>query len=112
MRLKIYNGTPISSEASLCDTCRLSTIIRGRTLDEEIVQCHASGMRTLLVTFKVTSCSEYHDERMPSYFEFMEQAWILRPGSKKRPAAFVRKDDLPEEEVINMFRESRPRRDP
>jgi hypothetical protein len=112
MRLKIYNGTPLGSEGSLCNSCRLATIIRGRTLDEEIVQCHASAMRTVRVTFKVTSCSEYHDERMPSYFELVEQAWILQPGSKKRPAAFVRKEDLPDEDVMNLLANYRSRRDP
>ena len=41
MPLKVQNGTVSNSESSLCNTCRLSTIVRGRTLDEEIVQCHA-----------------------------------------------------------------------
>jgi hypothetical protein len=29
----------------------------------------------------------------------MQDAWILRPGSKRRPAGFVRASDLNEEEI-------------
>ena len=45
---------PSNSDSNLCHTCRLSTIVRGRSLDEEIVQCHALSMRAARVTFKVT----------------------------------------------------------
>jgi hypothetical protein len=106
MHLKVHNGTARSSESSLCNTCRLSTIIRGRTLDEEIVQCRAMSMRPTRVTFKVTFCSAYTDERMPSYFEMMEQAWILQPASKKRPAGFIRGSELREEELARMMAEA------
>ena len=41
MHLKVQNGTAANSDTNLCATCRLSTIVRGRSLDEEIVQCHA-----------------------------------------------------------------------
>ena len=37
MRIKVQDGTPIESDHSLCTTCRCSTIVRGRTLDEELV---------------------------------------------------------------------------
>jgi hypothetical protein len=99
MRFKVQNGTPIESESSLCATCRSSTIVRGRTLDEELVICSALGLRGVQITFKVTSCSDYADERLPSYFEMMEDAWILQPGSRRRPAGFVRGSDLQEEEM-------------
>src|SRR5215510_5091578 len=99
MRIKIQDGTPIESESSLCATCRCSTIVRGRTLDEELVLCSALGLRSVQITFKVTSCSDYADRRVPSYLEMMQDAWILRPGSKRRPAGFVRASDLEEEEA-------------
>ncbi len=99
MRFKVQNGTPIESESSLCATCRCSTIVRGRTLDEELVICSALGLRGVQITFKVTSCSDYADKRLPSYFEMMEDAWILQPGSRRRPAGFVRGSDLQEEEM-------------
>jgi hypothetical protein len=103
MRVKVFNGTVSNSESSLCTTCRLSTIIRGRTLDEEIVQCQALGMRGAWVTFKVTSCSAYSDQRQPSYMEMMEEAWILQPGSKRRAAGFIRGRDLREEALSGLM---------
>ncbi|MGH9145088.1 MAG: hypothetical protein ACRD1Q_00155 [Vicinamibacterales bacterium] len=103
MRIKVHNGTASDSEASLCNTCRHSTIIRGRTLDEEIVQCQAVAMRVTRVTFKVTFCSAYSDERLPTYMQLLEDAWILQPGSKKRPSGFVRSTDLREDEVASVM---------
>jgi hypothetical protein len=34
------------------------------------------------------------DYRVPTYFDLMQQAWILRPQSGKRPAGFVRASEL------------------
>ena len=51
MRIKVQDGTPVSSESSLCCTCRCSTIIRGRTLDEELVFCSALGIHGVQITF-------------------------------------------------------------
>jgi hypothetical protein len=99
MRIKVRDGTPIESESSLCATCRCSTIVRGRTLDEELVLCSAMGLRSVQITFKVTSCSDYADRRMPSYIEMMQDAWVLRPGSRKRPAGFIHGSELQEEEM-------------
>ncbi len=103
MNLKIRNGTVSNSEESLCATCRLSTIVRGRTLDEEIVQCHALGHRAAMVTFKVKFCSSYSDARQPSVMQMIEHAWILQPGSKKRLPGFVRSRDLQQEELADIM---------
>jgi hypothetical protein len=111
MRVKVYDGTPAHDEGSLCNTCRYSTIIRGTTLDEEIVQCTAGVVHGVRITFKVTSCTEYLDDRLPSYGELFEKAWILQPASKKRAAGFVRSSDLPDEEVTGMLLDRRRRRD-
>jgi hypothetical protein len=111
MRVKVYDGTPANDGRSLCNTCRHSTIIRGTTLDEEIVQCNAGVVHGVRITFKVTSCSEYFDDRLPSYFELFEKAWILQPASRKRAAAFVRSSELPEEELNGMLVDLRRRRD-
>jgi hypothetical protein len=102
MRIKVQDGTPISGERSLCCTCRCSTIIRGRSLDEELVFCSALGLHGVHITFKVTSCSDYADLRTPSYMEMIQDAWILRPGSRKRPAGFVRGSDLQQEELFDV----------
>jgi hypothetical protein len=111
MHLKVQNGTVSNSESSLCSTCRLSTIVRGRTLAEEIVQCHALSMRATRVTFKVTYCSSYSDARRPSYLQMVENAWILQPGSKKRPAGFIRGADLRQEELSDIMVDIHKRRD-
>lgn len=105
MRLKVYNGTVANSDGSLCNTCRHATIIRGRRLDEEIVQCQAIAMITTRVTFKVTSCSAYNDARLPTYMQLLEEAWILQRGSKKRPAGFVKSSDLHDEEFRTVMGE-------
>jgi hypothetical protein len=103
MRVRVHNGTVSHGESNLCTTCRHSTIIRGRTLDEEIVQCQAVTIRATAITFKVTSCSAYSDERLPTYMQMLENAWILQPGSKKRPAGFIRGSDLRDEEMRGVM---------
>lgn len=77
------------------------TCSRGRTLDEEIVLCSALGFRGVRITFKVTFCSDYTDKRSPSYMEMMQEAWILHPGTKRRPAGFVRGRDLHDDELFD-----------
>jgi len=109
MRVKVDGGTPRHDGESLCDTCRWSRIIRGRTLDEEIVHCDASHMTPMRITFKVTSCSDYADSRLPSYHELVQRAWILKPGTKRRPAGFVRGSELAERELEQIITESRDR---
>lgn len=102
MPFKVRNGSVSNSEESLCTTCRLSVIVRGRTLGEEIVQCHALSQRAAVVTFKVKTCSSYSDARQPSVMQMLELAWILQPGSKKRVPGFVRSRDLQQEELADI----------
>lgn len=92
-------------DSSLCNTCTHSTIIRGRTLDEEIVECHASIMHGRQIPFKVTTCSSYTDSRLPAYEDLVRSAWILTPHSKRRPAGFVRSADLNGEELARIMME-------
>ena len=95
MRVKVHGGTVQHGDSSLCNTCCHSKIIRGETLNERIVECTASAMSTLIIPFRVTSCNTYHDSRGPSYMDLVRMAWILTPhGTKKRPAGFVRGEDL------------------
>jgi hypothetical protein len=104
MHLKVYDGTMRSDGSSLCATCRLATIIKGRRLDEEIVQCRGTGLHPARITFKVTACSAYHDDRLPSYMDLLDQAWVLQPGSGKKPAGFIRGRDLRDEELAREVR--------
>ncbi len=103
MRIKVRGGTPAHDADTLCQTCRHSRITRGRKIEEELVFCDASHGATVQITFKVTSCSDYADRRTPSYFELMHRAWILQPGSRKRPAAFVRAVDRQGEEMTRLL---------
>ena len=102
MLTKVYGGTERLEGASLCDTCRLSRITRGPRLEDEIVVCNAATMRAVRVSFKVTTCTHYVDQREPSYMEMFEQAWILRPSTKRRAAGFVRAADLEGEEAFRL----------
>ena len=95
MKFKIRDGTPRHSGESLCLTCVHSTVIRGRTIEEEIVTCNRRSLQSALrITFQVTACSDYTDERLPSMAQLMENAWILRRGRKDRPVGFVHARDL------------------
>jgi hypothetical protein len=103
MRIKIHRGTPVNGGDNLCESCSHSRIVRGRRVDEEVVVCEASHLSPMRVSFKVTSCSDYLDCKVPSYWELMQQAWILRPQSGKRPAGFVRASDLRDEEFSQFI---------
>jgi hypothetical protein len=111
MHLKVYDGTRPSGGSSLCATCRHATIIRGQRIDDEIVQCTGAGLRATRITFKVTSCSAYHDDRLPSYMDLFDQAWILQPGSKSKSAGFVRGRDLHDDELMREIRLGRHHHD-
>lgn len=103
MRIKVHGGTMSHSDETLCSTCSRSTIIRGRKLDEEIVDCHIIGLGHRRITFRVTACSAYSDARLPSMMQLMENAWVLRTASKRRPAGFVHGKDLRSEELANLM---------
>lgn len=111
MQIKVHGGTPSTSEHSLCNTCRHSRITRGHKLDEEMVLCEASQLQAIRITFKVSSCSEFCDQSYPSYYELMQQAWILQPPSRKRPGGFVRASDLRDQEFARYMADLRNRKD-
>ena len=107
MLRKIYGGTVVNNEKSLCATCRFATIVRGRALDEEVVHCQSITTRGMRVTFKVTSCTSHSDMNQPTYMQLLEDAWIFNPGSKKRPAGFVKHSELKAEEMQLIMEELR-----
>ena len=103
MHIKVQGGTVRHDDATLCATCGHSTIIRGETPDERIVECHASVMRGRLIPFRVTSCSSYGDVRLPSYGDMVRIAWILQPhATKRRPAGFIRGEQLTAKEFAEL----------
>ena len=112
MHIKVRGGTPPGERGNLCESCRHARIVRGRAIDEEIVFCDASPMRAERITFKVTSCSDHSDHRHATYWELIQQAWILQPGSRKRQAGFVRAKDLGADNLAELppgLRRSRER---
>ena len=112
MLIKVYGGTRSEPADNLCETCRFSRIIRGRTQDEEIVICEAGAGEGVRVGFKVTSCSNYVDSRLPSMGELFEKAWVLKPATRHRAAGFVRGADLREREAVEFFSQMRHRDKP
>ena len=64
-----------------------------------MVPCRSLTTRGMRVPFKVTSCTSHSDINQPTYLQLLEEAWILRPGSRRRPAGFVKHRDLREEEA-------------
>jgi hypothetical protein len=103
MLLKVHGGTPAQDGESLCGSCRNARVVRGRRLEEELVVCAAIVMEAVRITFKVTSCTEYSDNREPTYHELFEKAWILRPQTKRRPAGFIRSADLTPAEARRVY---------
>ena len=99
MRFKVHNGTPSNAESSMCSSCRHSTIVRGCRIDDEIVICRALSMKSERITFKVSTCSSYSDHPLPTYMELLEDAWVLQPGTKRRPPGFVRGSELRDKEI-------------
>jgi hypothetical protein len=102
MRLKVHGGTACG-EGNLCTTCSHSIITRGQKLDEEIVDCRVFGLGHRRVTFRVTSCTAYHDQHLPSLVELMDEAWVLQPGSKRQRAGFVKGSELRREEMAELM---------
>jgi hypothetical protein len=105
MHFKIHGSTAHDGDATLCSTCTHSTIIRGQARNEEIITCNRSIRSSMRITFRVTSCSDYNDARLPSMYELTEKAWILRRGSKRRAAGFIHGRDLKIEELSEAVSE-------
>ena len=107
MLIKVHGGTPADHGNALCDTCRFAKVIRGQKLDEQIVFCRGISYEVVRVTFTVAACSEYEDDREPTYQELLEKAWILRPPTRRRTAGFVRVSDLNDREAAELLRDPR-----
>lgn len=104
MRLKIQDGTADHGAAALCHTCRFATILKGRTLSEEIIECSRLSDRSR-VTFRVTACSAYADRRHAALHEMEEIAWILRSDPKKATVGFVKASELRRFSIVSDDRE-------
>ena len=88
MRLKIRGGTVNHGDPSLCSTCRFATIVKGQRLRDEIVECRRLADHSR-ITFPVTFCTGYADQRLASIREMEEIAWILRSDPRRNQIGFV-----------------------
>ena len=98
MRIKVSGGTVDHSQEPLCETCRFATIVRGRRLGEEIVECDHLYFRNRRVEFPVTTCSRYSDRRQASLREMEEIAWVLRSDPRRNQVGFVHSSRLADDE--------------
>ena len=103
MLIKVRGGTPADHGDALCETCRHANIVRGQRLAEQIVFCKGMSYEPVRITFRVHACSEYEDDRQPTYQELVQQAWILRPATRRRTAGFVHVRELGDDEAAAVF---------
>lgn len=89
MRIKIRGGTSQGDSPSLCLSCKRGKVIRGETLDEEIIECDSLASQRARIKFKVTSCSEYLNSTHPTIREMESIAWVVRTDKKKGAIGFV-----------------------
>ena len=88
MSVVIRNGRPQVTE-SLCNSCYWAHIQRGFAESEEIIFC-AFLTPTRLVPFKVSTCTDYNDKRVPSRKDMEEIAWIIRTKDVNRQVGFTK----------------------
>ena len=53
-----------------------------------------------LIPFKVRTCTDYSDKRVPSKSDMEEIAWIIRTKDVNRRVGFATEDSPEEEEVM------------
>jgi hypothetical protein len=91
MKVRIHGGTVNHGESPLCHTCRHATVVRGRRLGDEIIECAALESR---ITFPVTFCNKHVHRSHPTLWEMEDIAWVLRTDPKRNQIGFVRSKDL------------------
>lgn len=112
---KVNHGTPRHDGPALCDTCRHATIVRGLSINDDIVQCSelSSGYNGAdRIRFKVTACSQYSDRRTPTLGMMTEIAWQLRTDQSGQKIGFMSPDDFAKAEKSGRVTRLAPLRDP
>lgn len=89
LNLKIREGTPRHDGPSLCESCRSATIVRGRTINEEIVHCSELGRTNNRIRFIVRSCNAYANRAEPTLYDLRQIAWELRTDKSGQRIGFV-----------------------
>jgi hypothetical protein len=83
---KVYGGTPIG-QASRCDSCVYSRIIRGYAQSEKITLCDRL-FEPIRIPFPVSECTDYLDSRLPRIEDLEPIAWDLRSKRAGKTAGF------------------------
>ena len=83
---KVYGGTPVG-QASRCDSCVYSRIIRGYAQSEKITLCDRL-FEPIRIPFAVMECTDYLDKRLPCIEDLEQIAWELRSKSAGKKAGF------------------------
>ena len=94
MTIRVQGGTPNGTE-SLCDSCYWAHIQKGYAESEEVVIC-AFLRAARLIPFRVRTCTDYSDKRVPSKRDMEEIAWIIRTKDVNRRVGFANQDDAGE----------------
>ena len=98
--IRPYGGTPRSCE-SLCDSCYWAHIQKGYAESEEVVFC-AFVRPARLVPFKVRTCTDYSDKRVPSKRDMEDIAWIIRTKDVNRRTGFAAGEEKTEEAIEEL----------
>jgi len=98
VHIKVREGTADHGQRTLCEACKWSTVIRGKRLGDEIVECGQLSYENNRIPFAVASCSRYVARNHPALREMEEIAWILRSDPHRNQIGFVRSSRLPDEE--------------
>jgi hypothetical protein len=69
-------------------------VVKGRSLQEEIVECARLASGHGRIHFPVTSCTEYLHRNHPSLYDMESIAWVLRTDASRKRIGFVRARDL------------------
>jgi hypothetical protein len=95
--LKIHGEhTRNTSDTPLCHTCQYATIVRGARFGDDLSRCRALGTR---ITFAVTECSSYDDNRVTPVYRLEETAWrwlddrFVSPAELLKLQAAASRDD-------------------
>ncbi len=96
MSVVIRNGRSQVTE-SLCNSCYWAHIQRGFAESEEVILC-AFLRPARLVPFKVSTCTDYNDKRVPSRSDMEQIAWIIRTKDVNRQVGFTKVEEEEETE--------------
>jgi len=92
MTVLIRSGKPQTTE-SLCNSCYWAHIQRGFAESEEVILC-AFLRQPHAVPFKVSCCTDYNENRVPSKADMEEIAWIIRTKDVNHQVGFANEVEI------------------